>query len=94
MDHYRNAARHTGARLEFKPIGASAYDVGAYGLTDADLRRRLYVSDAEGRMVSGVDAVIALWMNFRAIVGAPGLSACPGYIKSRRSSTKVLPRRC
>jgi uncharacterized protein len=61
MNHYQAEATRAGCPLEFKPIGVSTYDVAAYGLTDTDLRRRFYVSDAEGRMASGVDAFIALW---------------------------------
>ncbi len=41
MDHYRTEADRTDCPFEFKPIGASAYDASAYGLTDSNLRHRL-----------------------------------------------------
>jgi uncharacterized protein (TIGR01777 family) len=61
MAHYRAAAERAGCAVQFKPIGASTYDAVSYRLSDADLRRRLYLIDREGQMVSGVDAFLALW---------------------------------
>ncbi len=78
MGHYRAEAGRAGRAIEFKPIGASTYDVAAYGLSDLDLQRRLYLTDGEGRMVSGVDAFLALWSELPRYRRTAGVLALPG----------------
>jgi uncharacterized protein (TIGR01777 family) len=61
MEHYEKLSAAAACPIVFERIGRIDAGLAAYGLSDADLRRRLYVRDRTGVLRSGVDAFIPLW---------------------------------
>lgn len=58
---YRKEAERKGLAMTFQGISADSKALRAYGLSHRDVLRRLYVFDAQGRLVSGIDAMAAIW---------------------------------
>ena len=61
IGHYRKEARKKGLAIAFQGVGGDRKALQAYGLSREDVRRRLYVFDGGGRLVSGIDAMAAIW---------------------------------
>ncbi|MDR3417103.1 MAG: TIGR01777 family oxidoreductase [Nevskia sp.] len=61
MARYRHAAERCGAAIEFVPLASTLPETAAFGLTEADLQRRLFVQGRDGELRSGMDAFIAIW---------------------------------
>ena len=61
MGHYEALSRAAERPIEFERIGTATGGLPEFGLTAADLRRRLYLRDRNGGLHSGIDAVAALW---------------------------------
>lgn len=61
IGHYRKEAQRKGLALAFQGISSDSSALRAYGLSDDDIRRRLYVFDSHGQLVSGLDAMAAIW---------------------------------
>lgn len=58
---YRKEAQQKGLAITFQGISGDSKVLRAYGLSHEDVRRRLYVFDHGGRLVSGIDAMAAIW---------------------------------
>ncbi|MBL6750433.1 MAG: TIGR01777 family protein [Nevskia sp.] len=67
MAKYRQAAERCGADIEFIDAAGSTVRTAAYGLTETDLRRRLFVLDSAGCLRSGIDAFAAIWSQLPAL---------------------------
>lgn len=61
--HYRRIADRKHAPVEFHPIGEAPEALARYGLGRADIERRLCATDADGRLLVGADAFIAIYAN-------------------------------
>src|SRR5262249_54237341 len=68
------------------PINDDPRILAAYGLSEYDIKRRLYAHDAGGALVSGIDAVLAVWRTlprWRVVaraVARPGLHRLGGLV--------------
>ncbi|UTW56137.1 thiol-disulfide oxidoreductase DCC family protein [Kordiimonas sp. SCSIO 12610] len=51
----------TPTAIRFQPIADNPDILREYGLSRADIERRLYGLDANGRLISGIDAFIMIW---------------------------------
>jgi len=47
--------------VEFRDINLEPEALKAYGASVNDIRRRLHATDAAGRLVTGIDVMVALW---------------------------------
>lgn len=61
MKHYEDQVRRDDLPITFERVGQAVGGLPDYGLSGADLRRRLFVMNRAGELKSGVDAFIALW---------------------------------
>ena len=61
IEHYRRAANENDAPVAFSAIGHDPGALAGSGITDPELKRRMHVSTAGGRIASGADAFIAIW---------------------------------
>ena len=61
MEHYERLSTAESCPIAFERLGPMSTGLADHGLSDADLRRRLYVRDRRGELRSGVDAFAALW---------------------------------
>ncbi|MDB5972802.1 MAG: hypothetical protein JWQ90_5252 [Hydrocarboniphaga sp.] len=52
--------RHHGA-MRFRSIAKTYGGLPRYGLTERDLRRRLFVESGDGKLCSGIDGAILIW---------------------------------
>src|SRR5262249_48879092 len=59
--HYKAVACRSGAALEVRNISDAPNDLKPYGIAEADLRRRLHIADTDGRVVTGLEALIVVW---------------------------------
>jgi predicted DCC family thiol-disulfide oxidoreductase YuxK len=75
VGQYRRAAAASGAPIRFE--GLDAADLAAHGLDRDRAARRFHVV-REGRLVSGVDAFIALWSELPRWRWLARLVALPG----------------
>jgi hypothetical protein len=57
---------------------AVACELVPFGLTEADLRRRLFVLNANGELCSGIDAAIVLWGTLPGYRRLATLMSLPG----------------
>ncbi|MGH8445683.1 MAG: DUF1731 domain-containing protein, partial [Solimonas sp.] len=87
MDAYERLAGRGAGDLRFRPIGGLADGLDAYGLSARDLRRRLFVRTDDGAMLSGIDAVAALWRRMpgvhprlAALLQLPGLRGLADFV--------------
>lgn len=78
IGHYRKEARQKGLALAFQSISGDSSALRACGLSDADIRRRLYVFDSRGQLVSGLDAMAAIWSVIPKYRWAAKLVRLPG----------------
>jgi uncharacterized protein (TIGR01777 family) len=78
MQLYRREATSTCRPVIFKPVSAVPNGIATCGLGNADLRRRLFVADRRGELLSGVDAFIVLWRELPRYRWAARLVALPG----------------
>ncbi|HVJ53340.1 MAG TPA: TIGR01777 family oxidoreductase [Aliidongia sp.] len=76
LDHYATLADRSA--LSIRPIGGDPAALAAYGLTEADCRRRLFAFDREGDLVGGIDAMAAIWRELPRYRWAAWLAALPG----------------
>ena len=66
----------------FQPIDSLPRGLPDWGLQQKDLRRRLFAETTDGRLLSGADAGIALWLGLPGrrriarLLALPGLHAC------------------
>ena len=63
IDRQRNklfAAMQAGT-IEFRDINLEPDALARYGVTLADVRRRLHATDAAGRLLVGADVAVAVW---------------------------------
>ncbi len=62
IEHYqRRAARHGAGGLGWCDVTAAPGTLADRGIDDDAVIRRLHVVDAQGKVLAGVDAFIALW---------------------------------
>ncbi len=61
IGHYRQEALRQGLGITFHGLSGGEQALAGYGLSEADAKRRLYVYDGDGRLVSGIDAMAAIW---------------------------------
>ncbi|TQV79593.1 TIGR01777 family oxidoreductase [Denitrobaculum tricleocarpae] len=61
IGHYRREALQQGLGIAFHGLSSGERALAGYGLNEADAKRRLYVYDGDGRLVSGIDAMAAIW---------------------------------
>ncbi|WP_282605028.1 TIGR01777 family oxidoreductase [Pelagibius sp. Alg239-R121] len=61
IGHYQKEARRNDLAIAFHGISGDQNALAAYGLSQTDVLRRLYVFNVDGRLVSGVDAMAAIW---------------------------------
>lgn len=61
IGHYRQEAKRNGLGIAFHGLSGDGQALAAYGLNEPDVKRRLYVYDGEGGLVSGIDAMAAIW---------------------------------
>jgi uncharacterized protein (TIGR01777 family) len=61
MAHYEGQAVREDLPITFERVGCAKEGLPEFGLSAADLRRRLYVMNSAGELRSGIDAFIALW---------------------------------
>lgn len=61
MEHYESMSAEAACPVAFERMGYLSFGNPAYGPSDADPRRRLYIHDARGEMFSGIDAFAMLW---------------------------------
>ena len=86
MEHYEAESLRNACTISFKRLGRISTGLMAYGLSDADLRRRLYAVDANGEMRSGVDAFVVLWESLpryrwaARVIGLPCIRGAAGLI--------------
>jgi uncharacterized protein (TIGR01777 family) len=78
MEHYERVSAAASCPIEFARVGQVKSGLAAYGLSDADLRRRLYVRDRAGALHSGIDALVALWAELPGYRWASRLVRMPG----------------
>lgn len=78
IDHYRAYAGKRALPLGWRDISADAGELAAHGLTPEDVKRRLYVLDADGNLMGGVDAFIALWSRMPRYRALAWLARQPG----------------
>ncbi len=78
LRHYQKLAFENNVKFQIRNIGSRAYDMAAYGLTEAELKRRLYVALDDGTVRSGVDAFMAIWRSLPCYRVLTRLIALPG----------------
>lgn len=61
IEHYRAYAGKRGLPLGWRDISRDAAELAGHGLTAEDVKRRMYTLDADGNLLGGVDAFIAIW---------------------------------
>jgi len=82
MNRYQQAAQRAAVPTSFIAVRAACGEAGQYGLTELDLRRRLFARSQDGALISGIDAILAIWRtlpNYRRLAplaGAAGVHAC------------------
>jgi uncharacterized protein len=78
MEHYEGLSRDASCPIAFERIGRVTAGLADHGLSDADLRRRLYIRDRTGTMRSGADAFAVLWAELPRYRWAARLVRVPG----------------
>ncbi|MDJ0684008.1 MAG: DUF393 domain-containing protein [Alphaproteobacteria bacterium] len=78
INHYKRISDGQGARLGWRDISADRAALAARGVTGDAILKRLHVLDAEGRLLVGVDAFIALWSAMPRYRWLGRLAALPG----------------
>ncbi len=78
ISHYRHAAGRSDAPLAFTDINAHRNHLAHRGITDGELKRRLYVLGEGGELLSGVDAFLAIWRRLPGYAWLAALIALPG----------------
>lgn len=78
MEHYEGMSGEATCPIAFERVGRIAAGLDAYGLSAIDLRRRLYVRDRDGKLLSGVEAFVALWSVLPRYRWAARLIQMPG----------------
>jgi uncharacterized protein (TIGR01777 family) len=79
INHYCVLAEKSQACVRFVRIGETSETLRAFGLTDREARRRLFVLDRRGQLRSGVEAFAAIWHeipNYRPLavaIALPGI---------------------
>ena len=66
IGHYKAIAERKQAPIAFRPIGEAPEALARYGLGRADIERRLCATDANGSLLVGADAFIAIYANLPA----------------------------
>lgn len=61
MGHYCELNKRHHGTIRFKSIAKTHDGLPRYGLTERDLRRRLFVEAADGKLSSGIDGAILIW---------------------------------
>jgi uncharacterized protein (TIGR01777 family) len=61
MEHYESLSAEATYPIAFERVGYVTSGLAAYGLSDVDVRRRLYVEGRDGKLRSGIDAFTAIW---------------------------------
>jgi predicted DCC family thiol-disulfide oxidoreductase YuxK len=74
---HRIGERHGGS-FALRPVGGTPNVMADYGLSEGQIRRRLFVVDGAGRARSGVDAVLHLWSGLPYFRWAARVIAVPG----------------
>ncbi len=68
--HYSRILDKAGIPLTLRPVTRHPNDLAPYGLNEAERRRRIYVSEGDGTLVGGIDALVEIWLrtpNYRWI---------------------------
>ncbi len=61
IGHYQQEAKRQGLGIAFHGLSGEGDALAAYRLSEYDMKHRLYVYDADGRLVSGIDAMATIW---------------------------------
>lgn len=61
IGHYRQEAKRNNLGIAFHGLSGDEEALAGYGLSPTDVKRRLYVYDGDSRLVSGIDAMAAIW---------------------------------
>jgi len=75
--HYQTLARRRPAALAWRDLADDPEALAGYGITPEDAKRRLHALDEAGRLVSGVDAFLAIWRNLPVYRHLAGVVALP-----------------
>ena len=78
IEHYRRAANENDAPVAFSAIGRHPGALIGSGVTDPQLKHRMHVSTAGGRIASGADAFIAIWRRLPGYRRLATVVALPG----------------
>ena len=79
IEHYRNLCSKGGIDLDFEKISADGPVLVASKLTVEDAKKRLHFLTADGRVLVGLDAFLALWAEMPGyrvlgrVVSVPGI---------------------
>src|SRR5262249_3969443 len=79
MAHYERIAVREARPLSFRRIADAPQALERYGLSAADIRRRLFVVEPNGAVVSGIDAAIAVWRQLPRYRWLAAVAALPGF---------------
>ncbi len=89
INHYRRIDSAAGLGLGWVDIAADPAEAQARGFDPIDVRKRLHVLDAEGRVHIGVDAFLLLWSHLPRyrwlgrIIGARGIKPVAVFLYDR-----------
>ncbi len=61
VSHYKRSAKVDECSIEFNDINKDKEILSMYRLSHADVKRRMYAHDENGKLVSGIDAFLAIW---------------------------------
>ena len=79
IEHYRNLCSKRGIDLVFEKISADGPVLMASNLTAEDAKKRLHFLTADGRLLVGLEAFLALWAEMPGyrvlgrVVSVPGI---------------------
>ena len=79
IEHYRNLCSERGIDLDFEKISVDGPVLMASNLTTEDAKKRLHFLTADGRVLVGLDAFLALWAEMPGyrvlgrVVSVPGI---------------------
>lgn len=79
IEHYRSLCSKRGIDLEFEKISVEGPVLMASHLTAEDAKKRLHLLTADGRLLIGVEAFLALWAEMPGyrvlgrVISTPGI---------------------
>jgi uncharacterized protein (TIGR01777 family) len=80
IGHYCRLKEKEGAPVSFLPVSEVPADtLAAYGLPPQEMNRRLYLTTPDGGIISGADAMLAIWDRFPRYRKFARLFRLPGF---------------